>query len=93
MDREAIAREIRALLTYYLGLPLDEIGEDEPLGGSRINIGSLTAIEILTAIEDRFEVQLPDDMIDLTLFSSIGRLVDAVNAILVESQIHDDSRD
>ena len=87
MDREAIAREIRVLLTHYLGLPLDsdEIGENEPLGGSRINISSLTAIEILTAIEERFEVQFPDDMIDLTLFSSIGRLVDTVNAILPDT--------
>jgi acyl carrier protein len=84
MDRESIATEIKTLLISSLGLPLNPsaIGEDEPLWGNRLNIDSLAAIEILTALEDRLGVQFPDEMIDLSLFASVRRLVDAVSALL-----------
>lgn len=95
MNRELITTEIKTLLISSLGLPLDpiEIGEDEPLWGNRLNIESLTALEILTALEDRFDVQFPDEMIDLSLFASVHRLVDAVIALLPISgcETHNDS--
>ncbi len=71
MDRELILIEIKTLLISYLGLPLEPgvIADDEPLLGNRIHVTSLIAIEILTALEDRFDVQFPDEIINLGLFA------------------------
>lgn len=87
MNRELLAMEIKTLLVSSLGLSLDPcaIDEDESLLGSRLHLASLTAIEILTALEDRFGVQFPDEMIDRSLFMSVRRLVDAVSALLYDS--------
>ena len=96
MDHESLATEIKTILIFSLGLSFDPsaIREDEPLLGSRFNIGSLTAIEILTALEDRFGVQFPDETIDLSLFASVRRLVDAVGVLLpnaVFPKTHEDA--
>lgn len=98
MDRESITIEVKALLIFTLGLPLapNAIGEDDPLWGSRLNIGSLAAIEILTVLEERFNVQFPDEIIDLNLFSSVRHLVDAVSALLPDATFpipHEDAGD
>ena len=87
MDRESLVMEIKVVLISSLGSPLDPsaIGEGNPLWENGLNVGSLAAIEILTVLEDRFGVQFPDEMIDSSLFASVGRLVEAVSSLLINS--------
>lgn len=84
MRHEAIAAEIKTRLVAALGLRLDPgaIDEDEPLSGGRFQVTSLAAVEILTALEDSFGVQFPDEMLDISLFTSVRRLADAVGSLL-----------
>jgi acyl carrier protein len=87
MDYEAISAEVKTILISSLGLPFDPLGikDDEPLWGGRFNLGSMAAIEILSALEDHFGVQFPDEKIDLRLFGSVRRLADAVSSLLPDA--------
>jgi acyl carrier protein len=87
MERELLVAEIKTLVISSLGLPLDfnAIHDDEPLWGGRYHVGSMAALEILMVLEDRFGVQFPDEAIDLSLFTSIRRLADAVSKLLPDA--------
>ena len=83
MDDESLEKEIKSILVATLGLPIDAdaIGNDEPLWQGGLNIGSMAAIEILTILEDRFDVQFPDEAIGPNLFASVRTLADAVRTL------------
>ncbi len=55
------------------------IGPDEPLGELGVGLDSLALIEFATAIEKRFQVQLPDEMWVERGQLSLGRLSDWIH--------------
>jgi acyl carrier protein len=62
----------------------DEIGDEEPLFGGRFGLDSLDALELAVAIDERYQVQIPDDAEGRKAFRSIAALAAFVAGALVE---------
>ena len=95
MTYEKITQDIKAIVLTRLGISLDssELSISDSLIGGRFNIGSMTAIDILSAIEQRYGMQFPDEAITTDLFSSIESLSHSVESLLsvtdMPSQMHE----
>ncbi|MFP4155071.1 MAG: acyl carrier protein [Halothiobacillaceae bacterium] len=80
-DTLAAVREV-LIETLSLGPQGRQLTEDSPLFGSVPELDSMGVVLVLTALEDRFDVQFPDDEIDASWFATLGSLVEAVEARL-----------
>ncbi|NLP11741.1 acyl carrier protein [bacterium] len=63
------------------------VGPDEPLGELGVGLDSLALIEFATAIEKRFQIQLPDEMWVERSQLSLGRLSDWIHQSISPSTI------
>jgi acyl carrier protein len=72
-----LANEIRRLIVTTARLPPEsaDIALDEPLFGDRSSLGlrSLTVFEIVVAVEERFDLSVPDT--DVPRLNSIAAIV------------------
>jgi acyl carrier protein len=77
VDETELADEIRQLIVTTARLPPESasIALDEPLFGDRSTLGlrSLTVFEIVVAVEERFDLTVPDD--EVPHLNSIGAIV------------------
>ncbi|TWV47502.1 acyl carrier protein [Streptomyces misionensis] len=69
-----------ALVPFLKFLDGKEIEPDAPL--RTYGLDSMQAIELLFALEDTFEVMLPDDAMNDTTFATAGSLWEAVSAAI-----------
>ena len=83
-SRDAIVAQIKCALVDVLELDLspDRIGDDDDLFSGGMGVDSVEALEILTEIERRFGVKIPEDDVGFGLFQSVGSLAEAVEAAL-----------
>ena len=71
-----IRLKLKTLLIEHLNLQdvtIEQIKDDSPLFGGDIGLDSLDAVEIIMAIEDEFDIEIPDD--DAEKFQLIGDIV------------------
>jgi acyl carrier protein len=89
MEYPAVSTEVKKLLVSSVGLSVDpyKIEDDEPIWEGRFNISSLAAIELLSALEQRFGIEFPDEMVDFRLFASIRRLATAVCDLMANAPL------
>lgn len=74
-----ILAKVRELVSENSGLQLsDAFGDSDDLFAAGLQ--SLHCVRVLLAIEDDFEIEIPQDKIDRELFSSIDNLAAAVVA-------------
>jgi len=78
--RRDLNDKIKRLLVEGLDLPVPaaDIDDDQPLFGRGLELDSLDTLEIVSVIEDEFEVYLTDD--DRYAFGSINKIADRVLA-------------
>lgn len=76
-------KEILCLLDDVLSLKGRGLGfnADTPLLGSIPELDSMAVVSVITAIEERFGVEVADDDIDGTVFATVGSLVDFVEGL------------
>lgn len=80
-DRASIETSLKQLLQDSLGLPAGLVSgftPDTPLFGALPELDSLALANLLTEIEDWFEILIDDDDVDADLFASFGQLTDFV---------------
>ena len=81
MDRAALCTEIKELLIRELNLegktPAD-IADDAPLFGAGLGLDSLDALQLAMAIEERFQVTLPEGDEVRPIFASVAAIADFV---------------
>lgn len=53
---------------------------DTPLLGAIPELDSMAVVSLITALEERLGITLPDDELDGSTFASVGSLVDFVEA-------------
>lgn len=53
---------------------------DTPLLGAIPELDSMAVVALITALEERLGVSLPDDELDGSTFASVGSLIDFVEA-------------
>lgn len=74
--RQAVTR--MALVESRVVLPVEALGEDEPLNGPRLAINSLGFMGMMLRLEDELNVMLSDDVFVGRTFTTIGDIIDAV---------------
>jgi acyl carrier protein len=79
-----LTSNIRGLIAENSELELnDDISNDDDLFAAGMQ--SLDCVRILVAVEDEFEIEIPNDRIDRSIFSSVANLT-AVVAEFTEAE-------
>ncbi len=79
--------EIKRLLIAELDVEPDLLSQSDagtPLLGLGVGLDSIDALRLATALERRFDIQIPDDSLTTELFSNVGTLAAYVSRQLVE---------
>jgi len=79
----SIRDELKRLLCETLDLDVApaQIGDDEPLFEAGLGVDSVEALALVTAIERRFGVAIPDDEIGLGMFQDIRSLAEVLERL------------
>lgn len=77
-QRRALIQDLKEMLIDKLSLSQEsnEIAEDASLFGSGLGLDSIDALEIVVAIEERFDVSINDD--NMSVFRSIDTIADFI---------------
>jgi acyl carrier protein len=81
MDRVALRTEIKELIIRELNLEGKtpaELDDDAPLFGAGLGLDSLDALQLAMAIEERYQVTLPEGDEVRPIFGSVAALADFV---------------
>ncbi|KVK83909.1 acyl carrier protein [Burkholderia ubonensis] len=73
--------EIREILRQvaHLETAVDQIGEADDLYDA--GLSSLDTIQLMLAIENQFNIEIPDEMLNRQLFRSIGALARTISTL------------
>lgn len=74
MDRSEISQKVEDVIVDVLGVSPDEVGEDSAFDD--FDADSLDKLQLVTAFEDEFGLEIPDDQLE-----SINSVADAVDVI------------
>jgi acyl carrier protein len=81
MDKtERVATRIKILLVQVLQIDIDpeDIADDEPLFGDGLDADSMLSLELISAIEEAFGIEVTDDELRVELFELLRGLVEHV---------------
>jgi acyl carrier protein len=76
MERAEIEAKLIDLLVEELGLERDDITMEARFEAD-LEVDSLGVVELLMALEDNFDVKIPDD--EAELITTVGQAVDVVH--------------
>jgi acyl carrier protein len=78
MVSDEVITDIRDVLSQQGRLPIDpgSLGVDDNL--YEAGMSSHASVNVMLALEDRFDIEFPDSMLNRDAFSSIGIIADAV---------------
>ncbi|MCP4246757.1 MAG: acyl carrier protein [bacterium] len=79
MDREQVEKKLTGLLVDELGVEVDRITMEATFEED-LEIDSLGVVELLMALEDNFDVKIPDE--EAEKIGNVGQAVDLVMAKL-----------
>ena len=76
--RQKLTAHLKAIIVERLDLPLESnwITDDQPLFGRGLELDSVDALELTSAIEYELEVSIEDD--DVGVFGSVNSLADYI---------------
>lgn len=76
MDRSEVAKRLEGVLVSELGLEEEKITEDAHFEED-LDVDSLGVVELLMALEDEFDVKIPDE--DAESIVTVGQAIDLVH--------------
>ena len=79
MDRNEITERLTGVLVSELGLEQDKI-KDEAHFEEDLDVDSLGVVELLMALEDEFDVKIPDEEAESIV--TVGQAIDLVQGKL-----------
>ncbi len=73
--------KIKELVVAHAGLPGDgsELGEDTDL--YRAGMKSFASVQLMLALEEAFEIEFPEEMLNRATFRTIGSIAHAVTTL------------
>jgi acyl carrier protein len=85
-DGDEIAIRTRKIMVDVLGLRLnpEDIGDDVSLYSPRIQLDSLSMLQLLLAVEDEFDVQIDDEDVMEADLRSVGDLIQLIRGTIRE---------
>jgi acyl carrier protein len=77
-----VVREVTQVLDEVLSLGgrTAAYTRDTPLLGTLPQFDSMAVVSLITTLEERFDIVIPDDEIDSDVFATVGSLADFVHA-------------
>ncbi|MEA1903351.1 MAG: acyl carrier protein [Actinomycetota bacterium] len=75
MDRGQVSSRLNDVLVSELGLDADKI-KDEAHFEEDLDVDSLGVVELLMALEDEFDIKIPDDEAESII--TVGQAIDLV---------------
>jgi acyl carrier protein len=88
MDRDQLKRSLKQLLVDGLrlqDLQPDDIEDAAPIFVEGLGLDSVDALELVVLVEEKFNIQIPDEDVGKKAFASIDALTDYVSAELAKS--------
>ena len=88
MDRDQLKRSLKQLLVDGLRLQdlrPDDIEDTAPIFVEGLGLDSVDALELVVLVEEKFNIQIPDEDVGKKAFASIDALTDYVSAELAKS--------
>lgn len=79
MDRNEVAERLREVLVSELGLDGEKIADDAHFEED-LDVDSLGVVELLMALEDEFDVKIPDE--EAESIETVGQAIDLVHGKL-----------
>lgn len=79
VDRSEVSTRLTQVLVNELGLDADKINDDASFEED-LEVDSLGVVELLMALEDEFDVKIPDD--EAESIHTVGQAVDMVHGKL-----------
>ena len=79
MDRNEVGERLRATLVSELGLDASKL-EDDASFEEDLEVDSLGVVELLMALEDEFDVKIPDE--EAENIQTVGQAIDMVHGKL-----------
>ncbi len=78
-----VVENLKSILNDVLSLDgrANGFAADTPLLGAIPELDSMAVVSLITAIEERFGVEIPDDEIEGAVFATFGRLTDFVEKL------------
>ncbi len=78
---------IRGLLTRLGGLPVavDTIADDADLYAA--GLSSFASVQLMLGLEEEFDIEFPDNLLNRKSFASIGAITSTVDAILGDRKV------
>jgi len=74
MDKtERVATRVKTLLVQVLQIDIDpeDIADDEPLFGDGLDADSMLSLELISAIEEAFGIEVTDDELRVEMFEYV----------------------
>ena len=74
MDKtERVATRVKTLLVQVLQIDIDpeDIADDEPLFGDGLDADSMLSLELISAIEEAFGIEVTDDELRVEMFDYV----------------------
>ena len=74
MDKtERVAKRVKNLLVQVLQIDIDpeDIADDEPLFGDGLDADSMLSLELISAIEEAFGIEVTDDELRVEMFEYV----------------------
>lgn len=78
-DFEAVAAEIKSIISEIIEIPLGELNCDAHFI-DELGIDSLLALEVLSALEKRFRIEVPEE--DLIQFTTVNKVIEVARGKL-----------
>jgi acyl carrier protein len=88
MDRDQLKRSLKELLIGGLRLQdlrPDDIEDAAPIFVDGLGLDSVDALELVVLVEEKFNIQIPDEDVGKRAFASIDALTDYVTAELAKA--------
>jgi acyl carrier protein len=79
MDRSEVGERLRATLVSELGLDASKLSDDASFEED-LEVDSLGVVELLMALEDEFDVKIPDE--EAENIQTVGQAIDMVHGKL-----------
>ncbi len=79
---QEIEPRVRSLLLPVLGASADGVDIDAEADLWQSGLDSLGSVSLMVALEDEFDIEFPDTLLTRDTFSSVNRIVAAVNNLV-----------
>jgi acyl carrier protein len=78
-EQTTLVPEIRDILSQHGRVPVENVGEEDDLYGAGLT--SLATVAVMLALEDKFNVEFPDNMVGRRTFKSISSIAEAITQL------------